>query len=184
MPNYRRWKIEGGMFFLTVVTHERRTLFWDAASRVLLRKAMKEAQRRRPFDIAAIVLLPDHWHVLWQLPEGDSGFSVRLGAVKFGFTRPYLANGGTEGRTTLGRVRHRNRGIWQKRFHEHFIRDGNDLGRHLDYIHYNPVKHGYVDSPRKWPWSSFHRYVKMGVYVPDWCDARSSDPLGMEPGFE
>jgi putative transposase len=184
MPQYRRWKIEGGMFFLTVVVHERRPLFGEAANRRLLREAITEAQARRPFEITATVLLPDHLHALWQLPEGDAGFSCRMRGVKHGFTRAYLAAGGVEGASSPGRARHRCRGVWQKRFHEHFIRDDTDLQRHLDYILYNPVKHGYVDSPAKWRWSSFQRYVKLGLYPADWCDPGRASQFGMDPGFE
>jgi putative transposase len=104
--------------------------------------------------------------------------------VKYGFTRAYLAAGGVEGAPSAGRTRHRYRGVWRKRFHEHFIRDDGDLDRPLDYIHYNPVTHGYVDSPGKWRWSSFERYVGLGLYPGDWCDSRKADELGMDPGFE
>ena len=184
MPNYRRWNIEGGTFFLTAVTHERRPLFRDASHRAFLRVAIKEVQSRRPFDIVAMVLMPDHFHALWALPADDKDFSNRMRALKYAFTRAYLTAGGDEGAFTLSRLRHRNRGVWQKRFHEHFIRDEADLARHLDYIHYNPVKHGYVDSPRKWRWSSFQRYVRLGAYPLDWCDATRAEQVEIQPGFE
>jgi putative transposase len=184
MPNYRRWKFEGAQYFLTVVTHEHRPIFAEGWARQLLRKAVGGVRAIRPFEMTAVVLLPDHFHMVWQLPDGDSDFSTRMGGVKYAFTRAYLAAGGQEGAPTRGRERHRNRGVWQKRFHEHWIRDDRDFARHFDYVHYNPVKHGYVDSPAKWPWSSFHRYVRLGLYDPDWCDPRNANQLGTAPDFE
>jgi len=117
----------------------------------------------------AIVLLPDHLHMLWRMPEGDADYSTRIAATKKRFTRSYLAAGGAEAPVRPGQRRHRLRGVWQPRFWEHTIRDARDYHRHLDYIHLNPVKHGLVASPREWPHSSFHRYVEMGWYEPDWC---------------
>ncbi len=184
MPQYRRWRVEGGMYFLTVVTHERCPIFAEGWARRLLRRAIAEARKLRPFEIVAVVLMPDHFHMLCQLPDGDDDFSTRLGSIKHAFTRAYLTAGGQEGATSAGRQRHRNRGVWQKRFHEHCIRDDRDFTRHVEYIHYNPVKHGRVDSPAKWPWSSFHRYVKLGFYGKGWCDPTKAKELGPEPGFE
>ncbi len=184
MPQYRRWKVEGGLYFFTVVTHERRRFLTDVRSRRFLREAFRNVRRLRPFQVVAIVLIPDHFHVLMGLPEGDHDFSPRIRAIKHSFTRAHLAAGGVEGAWTLGRLRHRNRGVWQKRFHEHLIRDDEDFANHVDYIHYNPVKHGYVDSPGKWPWSSFHRCVRSGLCEQDWQGPRDPDVLGDAPEFE
>ena len=129
------------------------------------RQALIEARRRRPFEQLGMVLLPDHFHVLWRLPPGDSDYSARMKAVKESFTRAFLAAGGWEGRGSLSRRRQGYRGVWHKRFWEHAIRDHEDFRRHLDYIHASPVKHGLVEYPRDWPWSSFHRPEFFGRLV-------------------
>jgi putative transposase len=118
-----------------------------------------------------MVLLPDHWHALLTLPPGDDGFSVRLRRIKEEFTRSYLANGGSEGQVSVSRAKKHERGIWQRRSWEHVIRDEHDFDRHFDYIHYNPVKHGYVRSPADWPHSTFLRWVQYGVYDREWGSA-------------
>ncbi len=169
MPNYRRWRVDGGIFFFTLVTHERRKLFDSASSRRLFRRAVAEARQHYSFDLDGLVLLPDHIHVLMRLPDGENNYSRRLGAVKRNFTDAYLAVGGIELPVTAGRKRKRDRGVWQSRFYEHYIRNYRDFKRHLDYIHVNPVKHGLATWPREWRWSSFHRYVKLGWYEMDWC---------------
>ena len=169
MPGYRRWRVEGGVYFFTVVTHERQPVFAVERARRILREAMIAVRQRRPFEQLAVVLLKDHLHMLWRLPIGDTDYSGRIGAAKAAFTRAYLSAGGMEGASTPGRRRQRYRGVWQKRFMEHTIRDFKDFRRHLDYIHANPVKHGYVQTPGEWKWSSFHRYVNNGWYESDWC---------------
>ena len=168
MPNYRRWRLEGGTFFFTLVTYERRKTFVCPLARRLLREAMVKVRRIRPFRQLAIVLLPEHLHLLWRFPENDTDYSTRLGGLKQSFTRAWLAAGGQEGSLSTARRRQEYRGVWQKRFYEHTIRDYRDFKRHLDYIHANPVKHGLADRPRGWRWSSFHRYVILGEYDPDW----------------
>ena len=157
------------MFFLTVVTHQRRRILCTDGSRAILREAIETVRRDRPFELRAMVLLPDHFHALWVLPEGDADFSVRMGLIKKLFTRTFLAAGGTEGASTPSRLRHRNRGVWAKRFYEHTIRNYRDYKRHLDYIHFNPVKHGHVQRACDWPWSTFHSFVRKGEYPADWC---------------
>lgn len=169
MPSYRRWHVEGGTYFLTVVTHERRPILTTDSARSLLRQAFVENLSRRPVEQLGIVLLPEHFHLIWRLPEGDADYSGRIGDIKETFTRAYLSGGGIEGASTASRQRQRYRGLWQKRFLEHTIRNFEDFKRHLDYLHGNPVKHGLAEHPREWPWSSFHRYVKAGWYEPDWC---------------
>ena len=165
---YRRARLEGGTFFFTVVTHLRRPILTSKMSRGLLRNAFREVRARHPFDVEAIVLLPDHFHVLMRLPEGETDYSVRIGGIKRNFTDAYLAGGGREGSASPGQARKRLRGVWQPRFWEHTIRDAKDYRMHVDYIHINPVKHGLVARVADWPWSSFHRYVKMGLYESDW----------------
>ena len=116
----------------------------------------------------AVVILPDHLHTIWSMPEDDSDFSTRWRRIKEEFTKTYLANGGMEIQPSESGKKKKERGIWQRRFWEHSIRDEQDFEQHLDYIHYNPVKHGLVKSPHDWPYSSFSKWVKKGVYDEEW----------------
>ena len=182
MPSYRRWRIEGGAYFFVVVTHERRHIFARSQARRLLREAIATTQRKRPFAMEAIVLLPDHLHMIWRLPEGESDFSTRMALIKKRFTVAYLTSGGGEGAATASRANHRLRGVWEKRFYEHAIRSAKDYRMHFDYVHLNPVKHGLVAMPREWSFSSFHRYVRAGMYEKDWCgDQRLPGVVYLEP---
>jgi putative transposase len=165
MTKYRRAQFEGGYYFFTVLTHQRRTLLTDTRARACLRLAWQETRRRSYFDVVALCLLPDHLHCVWKLPEGDCDFSLRWSRIKVGFTRRYLGAGGTECDQNPSRNRKRERGLWQRRFWEHQIRDEQDLQRHVDYVHYNPVKHGLVERVEDWPWSTYHRYVREGIYL-------------------
>ena len=168
MPNYRRSHAERHFFF-TLVARGRRGIFAAEHARSLLRKSMELTREQRPWETVGIVLLPDHLHMLWCLPDGDTDYSSRIAAVKKRFTRAFLAGGGPESIVPEGQRRHRLRGVWQRRFWEHTVRDQCDLRMHLDYIHANPVKHGLVARPADWEWSSFHKYVEMGWYEHDWC---------------
>ncbi len=176
MPEYRRVLQPGGTFFFTAVTEQRQALFRSVTARTLLRTALQETQQRWPFVIDAIVVLPDHLHTIWTLPEGDADFSTRWSFLKSTFTRSWLAANGREIVVSDSRRRNRRRGVWQRRFWEHTIRDDEDYERHCDYIHYNPVKHGLAACPHAWPYSSFLRFVKEGYYSGTWlcvCDGRS-----------
>jgi putative transposase len=168
MPEYRRAFVPGGMFFFTVVTHGRRRFLCEERARFCLRRCFRDVQARRPFEIVAIVLLPDHLHCLWQLPDGDADFSTRWGLIKKALTQNWIALGGPEAPTSEARARRSDRGVWQRRFWEHTIRDEGDYQRHMDYIHYNPVKHGLVICPHRWPYSSLRRWVRFRVYADDW----------------
>ena len=161
MPNYRR-RHTGSCVFLTLVTADRRAIFADGPVRKLLRKAIEDTRATRPWDTEAIALLPNHLHMLWRMPEGDTDYSTRIAVLKKRFTRAYLAAGRVEAEVPHGQQQHRLRGVWQRRFWEHTIRDARDLAMHVEYIHMNPVKHGLVSRPVDWPWSSFHRYVEEG----------------------
>ena len=121
---------------------------------------------RHPFCIDAMVILPDHLHCIWTLPEGDWDFSTRWRLVKAGFSRACQPSGTQQIPSSL--LRKGERGIWQQRFWEHSIRDETDFNAHCDYIHYNPVKHGLVENPGAWPYTTFHRFVEQGMYEPDW----------------
>ena len=168
MPDYRRSYVEGGTFFFTVVTLNRLPILTNPKARNLLRSAWMTVQGRFPFTTDAICLLPDHIHCIWTLPEGDSRYSIRWKEIKRLFTKGYLAQVGPVKTHTESRLKRGEAAIWQRRFWEHTIRDQNDLSRHMDYIHYNPVKHELVQNVSNWPWSSFHRYVQIGYYDKEW----------------
>src|SRR5207248_6564114 len=164
----KRNRTPGGVYFFTVVTHERRPILTTDLGRACLREAFRAEQARAPFDLFAVVLLPDHLHAVWVLPAGDADYSARWGKIKESFPRAYLARGGGEGKMSANRARHRERGVWQHRFWEHTVRDEDDLERCVNYIHWNPVKHGLVARVRDYPWSSFARFVRSGDYDIDW----------------
>jgi putative transposase len=168
MPNYLRNYVPGGSYFFTVVTHERRPLFDRDKTRQLLRTAIQTIRSNSPFEILAMVLLPDHLHSIWTLPPDDSNYSTRWRQIKREFTRTFLQAGGREGVLSESRRKKGERAIWQRRFWEHTCRDQDDLNRCIDYIHWNPVKHGLVKRVRDYSWSTFHRYVRAGVYPLDW----------------
>jgi putative transposase len=174
MPEYRRAYVEGGTFFFTIVTHQRRPLFSDAANVERLRSAIRQVKQERPFEIAAGVVLPDHSHFIWTLPEGDSDYSWRIGRMKVLFTKSLRGEESLGGAEEVGsahptsREKHREADVWQRRFWEHVIRDERDLENHFNYLHYNPVKHGLANCPHEWASSSFQHWVKQGVYDPNW----------------
>lgn len=183
MTNWRRAQVPGGTFFFTLVTEDRAPILTTPRARSLLREVTLECRRQWPFEIEAVVLMPDHLHAVWRLPEGDSDYSKRWGWLKKEFTKRWLAGGGTERPVSSSRRGNRRHGVWQRRFWEHVIRDERDLGRHLDYVHYNPVKHGLVERAIDWPWTSFHRFVHEGRYPPDWgCGVVDFDDLGDSVG--
>ena len=170
MPNYRRNRVPGGCYFFTVNLQNRQ-------SRLLvehideLREAVRTVRRQQPFHIDGWVVLPEHMHTIWTLPPGDEAYSSRWRAIKKAFSK---AIPNIEFRSAQQLKRH-ERGIWQRRFWEHTIRDEADYAAHMDYLHYNPVKHGWVKTVGEWPFSSFHRLVQNGIYAADWGSPRSSD---------
>ena len=168
MPNYRRVYIPGGTYFLTLVTHHRRPLFKEVNNINLLRTAVSKIKAEKPFDILAAVILPDHIHFLWQLPQDDSNYSQRVSRLKVIFTRAYKSNNLPSSTISASRLKHRESDVWQRRFWEHTIRDEADFQHHLDYIHYNPVKHGLVSCPHLWSYSSFRRWVDKDCYAHNW----------------
>ncbi len=183
MPYYRRRRVPGGTYFFTLVTEGREPVFAAEEARRLLHDAVAACGRRRPFLLDAGVLLLDHLHLLLTLPPGDTDFSTRLASIKACFTHSFLASGGVEQPRSESRVHKRRRGIWQRWFWEHHIRDIGDRNRHLDYIHYNGVKHRLATCPHAWPFSSFERYVRARVYQSEWqctCNGRACTP----PSFE
>ena len=170
MSSYRRMFVEGSSYFFTVVTHERRRVLTRASYLRKLREAFRQVMRTYPFTLDAIVVLPDHLHCIWTLPEGDADFSTRWRLLKRRFSVSCVLP--THVQTS--------KAIWQPRFWEHLIRDQDDFRRHLDYIHYNPVKHGYVNAPAQWAYSSFTRYAQRGWYDADWGSGFPSSIQGME----
>lgn len=162
MTNYRRNRIAGGCDFFTVNLAERRlTLLTDHID--LLRAAFRYARMRHPFTIEGIVVLPDHLHAIRRLPEGDDDFSLRWRMIKSAFSRS-LPPGE---RISASRLRKGERGLWQRRYWEHTIRNDSDFSQHMDYVHFNPVNYGFVLQVKDWPYSSFHRLVRLGVYPGD-----------------
>ncbi|UUO07376.1 transposase [Blastopirellula sp. J2-11] len=168
MPNYRRAYVPGGLYFFTLKTERNAPIFQKEWAAKLLGEIFREAKRLRPFETNAAVLLPDHLHAIWSLPSGDADYSTRWAWIKKEFTIRYLAAGGKERPVSDSRHRNRRRGVWQRRFWEHTIESEADYDAHFDYLHWNPVKHGYVKCPKYWKFSTFHRWVEAGVYPLNW----------------
>ena len=164
MPNYRRAFVPGGCWFFTVNLLERRkSLLVDRVD--ALREAVAATRKTYPFVIDAVVVLPDHIHAVWTLPPGDADFSTRWRLIKARFAKMQPK---TE-RLSKTREARSERGIWQRRFWEHLVRDEADYARHVEYCYINPVKHGLVPRVRDWPHSSFHRDVRAGIFPEDWA---------------
>ena len=171
MPEYRRHRVPGGTYFFTVALADRRS---DLLVREItaLREAVARTRLLHPFQIDAWVVLPEHMHAVWTLPDGDAAYSLRWTLIKRWFSAAIpQAKNRSESRSAKG-----ERGIWQRRFWEHTVRDANDFARHVDYVHFNPVKHGLVARAIDWPHSSFRRAVARGHYPADW--ARTAGDTG------
>jgi len=168
MPEYRRVYIEGGTYFITVVTYNRLPIFNNHRARNLLRNTWNNISQRLPFKTVAYCLLPDHLHTIMTLPDGDANYSMRIREIKRIFTRFYLAENPRQSPRNASRNHKHEAAIWQRRFWEHTILDEEDFNNHIEYIHFNPVKHGLVANVSDWQWSSFYRYVKMGFYDMNW----------------
>jgi putative transposase len=164
MPNYIRAKFEGGYYFFTIVTYQRAELFRNELARRLLKEAIENTRSRYPFETIAFCLIFEHLHCVWKLPENDSDYSRRWSSIKGNFSREYLKLSEQHREVSSSRERKGEAAIWQRRFWEHQIRHENDLQRHVDYIHYNPVKHGLVQHVEEWPWSTYHKYAREGFY--------------------
>ncbi len=170
MSDYRRVFVKGGCYFFTAVTYERRRLLVRNSYIDRLRHGFRNVMTSHPFRLDAIVVLPDHMHCIWTLPEGDADFSTRWRLLKRHFSVASLLP-----------TRHNGaKPVWQPRFWEHLIRNEDDFQRHLDYIHYNPVRHGYVNLPSQWAFSSFLRYAHRGWYDVHWGNESPSSLHGME----
>jgi putative transposase len=169
MPTYRRAYVPGGSYFFTVVTEQRQPVLTNADVRVALRDAISTVRETLPFRIDGWVLLPDHLHAIWTLPEADADFSSRWRLIKRHVTRTCGAGYARPELLTERRAAKQCGTFWQHRFWEHLLRDEHDFRQHLDYLHGNPLKHGLVEQVVDWPWSSFHRWVRHGLYPADWA---------------
>ena len=167
MTNYRRDRLIGGTYFFTVNLLDRQS---NLLTRHIdeLRQAHRQMIEKHPVQVDAMVVLPDHIHAIWTLPDHDDNYSIRWQLFKALFSRsiPKI----NQLPQSASRIKKRELTIWQRRFWEHRIRDDKDFQRHLDYIHHNPVKHGHVVKVKDWEYSTFHRYVKAGIYASDWCE--------------
>jgi putative transposase len=171
MSLYRRNFVMGGTYFFTVnLLDRKKSLLVDHVD--CLRESVRKVKQKRPFSIEAWVILPDHMHTVWTLPEGDSDYSGRWREIKKAFSKAIPAN---EYRSTA-RIKQGERGIWQRRFWEHTITSERDYRNHIDYVHVNPLKHGLVAQVKDWPYSSFHHHVRQGVYTENWCSRRLEKP--------
>lgn len=154
--------------FFTVVTYNRQDFLVSEQARRCLKAAWRYVAKLYPFKLIALALLPEHLHCIWKMPDHDPGFSIRWGMIKKCFSQHYARERIAEFQIKDSMRKRRESGLWQRRFWDHVIRDVHDFEAHFDYIHYNPVKHGLVKRPVDWPWSTFHRYAKSGVYDEEW----------------
>ena len=177
MTSYRRNFVPGGSFFFTVNLADRRQSLLTV-NIDLLRSAFREIRQRHPFTIDAIVVLPEHLHTVWTMPDGDADFAMRWRQIKSAFSR----NLAPDEPVSASRAERAERGIWQRRYWERTIRNEEDYARHIDYVHINPVKHGLVNRVRDWAPSSFHRHVELGIYPPDWAGDLSGYDDGAQFG--
>jgi len=168
MPAYRRAHIPGSSVFLTLITYQRQKLFLMPENIDRLRQACDLIMTEKPFTIDAAVILPEHIHFLWTLPPDDPDYSYRVGRMKVLFTRALCGANNLPDDVCESRKKQRESDVWQRRFYEHTIRDEFDLRQHLDYLHFNPVKHGLVKCVHDWEYSSFHRGVRRGKYDVKW----------------
>lgn len=174
MTRFRRAAVGGGTYFFTVVTFRRRRFLTEEEPRRWLREAIEVTRGDWPFRIDAWVLLPDHLHCIWTLPDGDSDYSTRWALIKGRFTKKAKGVLLREDWMTDSKRKHREGTVWQRRYWEHLDRDDRDFEAHMDYIHFNAVKHGLVSRVSDWPFSSFHRYVDSGIDARDWAVAEPS----------
>jgi putative transposase len=169
MPRYRRNYVNGGCCFFTVNLQDRES---DLLCRRVneLRLAVRRVKDKKPFTIDAWVVLPNHMHCVWSLPDGDSDYAGRWRGIKTSFSKLVCNRGSAS--------------VWQKRYWEHTVRSEEDYSAHVDYVHINPLKHGLVERVVDWPYSSFHRYVANGVYANSWAGGREDRVFGGAGNFD
>lgn len=173
MPNYRRLYVSGATYFFTANLRDRRRRLLTEEM-AAFRASWVDVCKSHPFETVAAVVLPEHSHFIWRLPAEDADFTTRIRLLKSGFTRRL-------GAALKRRGRKGERDIWQRRFWEHVIRDDEDLNAHIAYIHWNPVKHGHVNDPDDWPFSTWHAWKRdygRSVNVPpeEWSPAHLGEP--------
>lgn len=173
MPNYRRAWHPGGTYFFTVNLLECRGNDLLTRHIDVLRAVVRSVRTRHPFAIHAWAVLPNHLHCVLELPPGETDFATRWRLIKLEFSKALPP---TEWRSAVRRKRG-ERGIWQRRYWEHLIRDQADYRAHMDYVHINPLKHGLVTQVADWPYSTFHRLVEQGIYPADWANGSDADRL-------
>ncbi|WP_231950122.1 REP-associated tyrosine transposase [Legionella lansingensis] len=168
---YRRNFIPGATYFFTVTLRNRKSpLLIEKID--LLRNAIHSVKNEHPFAIKAYVILPDHLHTIWQLPTNDQDYSLRWKKIKTLFSKRVRKSG-----YILSKSKHNEYDLWQRRFWEHTIRDQQDFENHVNYIHYNPIKHHFVNQLEDWPFSSFHHYVKSNILPANWAESFTNDLL-------
>jgi putative transposase len=182
MPEYRRIKVKGGTYFFTVVTFGRQPILTNDHVRTALREGIQEVRQSLSFTIEALVLLPDHLHTIWTLPENDDNFAARWAIIKRIVSKRCGPIDGIARSFSDSQSKRSEERIWQRRFWDHLIRDELDFHHHLDYLHWNPVKHGYVNRVMDWPYSTFHRYVANGVYSNDWGGINDGEKVNVNFG--
>lgn len=165
MPNYRRLWRPGGTYFFTVTLLERHGNDLLVRHIDALRQAVREVKRVHPFTIHGWVVLPDHLHCVIELPEGEHDFALRWRLIKMVFSKKVPKGE----HVSASRAKRNERGLWQRRYWEHLIRDEADFTAHMDYVHINPLKHGLVTRVADWPYSTFHHLVANGIYPADWA---------------
>lgn len=168
MSQYRRFKIKGACYFFTAVSYQRKPILCCDQIRNVLHDAVKQVQLQMPFIINAWVLMPDHMHCLWTLPPEDANYAKRWGLIKR-YVSCRCRQFTNENELTPSQKNRHELSLWQRRFWKHQIRNLQDFNKHMDYIHFNPVKHGLCEFPYQWQWSTIHKYIKKGVYPKDWC---------------
>ncbi|MDY6782603.1 MAG: transposase [Cyanobacteriota bacterium] len=183
MPNYKRIQITGGTYFFTLVTYQRYPWLCNPLARHTLRAAIEKVRQKYPFTIDAFVLLPDHFHCILTLPDEDSDYATRLRLIKTFVTKTGKDELKLEVEITNSRQKRKESNLWQRRYWEHALRDEEDFANHCDYIHYNPVKHGFCKMPQQWQFSSIHRLIAQGVYSENWGSDRVSE-ISVDVGYE
>ncbi len=181
MSRYRRSHVPGASYFFTVVTYRKQKILTHPQVLAALRAAFRNVRVERPLRMDGLVVMPNHLHAIWTLPPRDADYAIRWSLIKRQVSQStrHLVHGSQ----TASQLRRRELGLWQRRFWEHQIRDETDYERHMDYLHYNPVKHGLVDNVRDWPYSTFHRYARVGAYSFDWASNNSgAADCGIEYG--
>lgn len=177
MSRYRRVNVSNVSYFFTVVAYRRQSILWDEPIRNALRAAIETVRAKRPFVIDAWVLLPDHFHCVWTLLEGDADFSTRWMMIKRAVSTACRENYHRTDWMTASKHKHRESTIWQRRFWEHQLRNEDDFERHVDYIHFNAEEHRHAQTAGEWPYSIFHRFVRDGIYAPDWSGGVKMEAL-------